>query len=55
MGTLGAIPSDFYAFTLTAGELTTIAVKGKAERPPLALYDGSGNLLTLGTLGGQRS
>ena len=51
VGTLGATPSDFYAFTLTAGEYATIADKGTSGTASLALYDSSGNLMTEGTSG----
>jgi hypothetical protein len=43
VGTLGANPSDFYAFTLSAGENATIADKGIGGTASLALYDNSGD------------
>ena len=52
VGTLGAIPSDYYAIALTAGEYATIADKGTSGTAGLSLYDSSGHLLTEGVSGG---
>ena len=51
VGTLGTNPSDFYAIPLTAGEVATIADKGIGGTASIALFDSSGNLLTVGTPG----
>ena len=51
VGTLGTNPSDFYAISLTAGEVLTIADKGTNGTASVALYDSSGNLLTDGIAG----
>ena len=51
VGTLGANPTDFYAIALTAGQSTTIADKGIGGTASLALFDSSGNLVTVGTSG----
>jgi len=49
-GVLSSSP-DYYAVPLTAGEVTSIAVKGNGGAASIALYDGSGNLLALSTSG----
>ena len=49
--TAPVIPADFYAVPLTAGEATTIAVKGIGGTATLGLYDASGNLLALSSSG----
>ena len=47
VGTLGATPIDYYAIPLTAGQTTTIAVKGTSGTASIELFDASGNLLAL--------
>ena len=39
--------ADYYAVPLTAGQSSTIAVKGIGGHADIELYDGSGNLLAL--------
>ena len=51
VGTLGTTPTDFYAISLTAGEVLTIADKGTNGTASVALYDSSGDLLTDGIAG----
>ncbi len=44
VGTLGGSATDYYGIPLTAGESTTIAVKGIGGTASLALFDSNGNL-----------
>ena len=47
---IGGTP-DYYAVPLTAGQSSTIAVKGSGGKANLGLYDGSGNLIALSASG----
>ena len=51
VGTLGATPVDYYAIPLSAGQSTTIAVKGTSGTAGVELVDASGNPLALSTPG----
>ncbi len=53
IGVLSSLSStpDYYAVPLTAGQVTSIAVKGSGVAASIALYDGSGNQLALSTSG----
>ena len=52
-GVIGVLSSspDYYAVPLTAGEATSIAIKGRGGEASIALYDSSGNLMALPTAG----
>ena len=49
--TLGAMPVDYYAIPLSAGQSTTIAVKGTNGTAGVELFDASGNPVALSTPG----